>query len=289
MAPLLETARPRQWAKNLFVLAPVVFAKHLGDGVAVARALAAFTIFCGLSSATYLYNDVVDVERDRAHPRKRERPIASGRLSAERAKLAAACLVVVGLGAAALLDLRFAAVGAFYFVFMTAYSLRLKHIAYLDVSSIAVGFLLRVLAGALAVRVESSPYLLVCTALVALYSALGKRAHELKQVGAGDGAQRPTLKGYHLPSLRLALYLVGVATFLSYVAYTRAEHTLRFFQTDRMWWTLPFCLFGLGRFLWLALYRPRADSPTEEMMRDPPFLANLLAWGLSTTLIIYYR
>jgi 4-hydroxybenzoate polyprenyltransferase len=285
---LLEAARPRQWVKNLlFVAAPVVFAKHLGDGVAVRRALAATAIFCAISSAVYLWNDVIDVERDRAHPRKSRRPVASGRLPIVTAQAAAATLAALGLALGYLLDPRFAAAAAGYLALNVAYSLWLKRVVYLDVLAIAAGFLLRVQAGAFAVAVTASPYLVVCTGLVATFLGLGKRAHELVQAGEGSAAQRPTLKSYRLAELRVALLLVGAATFAAYVLYTRAPHTVAFFQTTRMIWTTPFSAFGLGRFWWLALHKKSADSPTEEMLTDPPFVLNFLLCAAATIAIIY--
>jgi 4-hydroxybenzoate polyprenyltransferase len=275
--------------KNLFVLAPVVFAKHLTDGVAVARALTAFALFCALSSAIYLWNDVVDVERDRAHPRKRHRPIAAGRLSIAVAQTAALLLASAALVGGLLLDARFAVTAAAYLALNLAYSSFLKHVAYVDVGCLATGFLFRVLAGAFAVRVESSPYLLLCTVLVAAFSGLGKRAHELQQLGEAAAAQRPTLRGYDLPTLKAALAFIGAATLVAYTAYTLSQHTVAFFGTARMIYTAPFCLLGLGRFLDLAILRPREDSPTDEMLRDIPFILNLAAWGVVTTLIIYLR
>jgi 4-hydroxybenzoate polyprenyltransferase len=287
MRALVEACRPRQWVKNAFVAVPLVFAKQLTDPHTTLRALAAVALFCGLSSAIYLWNDVVDVEKDRAHPTKRTRPIASGRLSIADARIASATLAAGALATSLTIDWRFAACVLAYIVNNVAYSLRLKRVVYVDVLSIAAGFLLRVAAGAFAISVEASPYLLVCTALLACYLGFGKRAHELATSGEDAHLQRPVLREYRDDVLRYALYATGAAAFVCYVLYTQAEHTVRFFGTTRMIYSAPFAAFGLWRFYRLV-QSPRGDSPTEEMLKDAPFMTNLLAWAGAITFIIYY-
>jgi 4-hydroxybenzoate polyprenyltransferase len=287
MRALLQTCRPRQWVKNLFVAAPLVFSKHLGDSRELLRALAAVGLFCALSSAVYLWNDIIDRDKDRAHPLKRNRPIASGRLSVGTARIAAATLGAGSLALAWLLDSRFAVCVGAYLLNNVAYSLRLKRIVYLDVLSIAAGFLLRVVGGAYAIAVWASPYLLACTALLACYLGLGKRAHELATAGERASHQRPVLRAYRPDVLKVALYLTALATLVSYILYSRAEHTVNFFGTTRMLWTAPFPGFGLLRFYTLV-QSPRGDSPTEEMLKDVPFMLNLVAWAATITVIIYF-
>jgi decaprenyl-phosphate phosphoribosyltransferase len=288
MKALLEACRPRQWVKNLFVAAPLVFAKRLNDPHTSLRALGAVALFCALSSAVYLWNDVIDVEKDRAHPIKRHRPIAAGRLSIGAARIASATLAAGALALSALIDLRFGACALGYLLNNVAYSLVLKRVVYVDVLSIAAGFLLRVAAGAFAIDVEASPYLFVCTGLLASYLGFGKRAHELAVAGERAAAQRAVLQSYKAPVLRAALYATATATFVCYVLYTRSEHTVRFFGTTRMLWTAPFAAFGLVRF-YLLVQTPRGESPTEEILKDAPFVLNLLTWAAATTLIIYFR
>ncbi|MSP59126.1 MAG: decaprenyl-phosphate phosphoribosyltransferase [Myxococcales bacterium] len=284
---LLQAVRPRQWVKNLFVGAPVLFAKALTDGRAATRAAAAVAIFCLIASAVYLWNDLVDVEKDRAHPRKKNRPIASGALSMDAAKGFAAAFATVGLALGFALDWRFAAVCALYLAQSFAYSLVLKRIPYVDVMVIASGFLLRVYAGALAVGVHASPWLLLCTGLLACFLGFGKRAHELSTAGARGVEQRAVLTAYHPTLLRIALYATGAATTLAYLAYTLDEHTRTFFHTTRMVWTVPAIAIGVTRYLMLVAGRPKAESPTEEMLRDPLFLANLAVWVAAVLAIIY--
>lgn len=288
MKALIEACRPRQWVKNLFVAAPLVFAKRLTDPTTALRALAAVGLFICLSSAVYLWNDIVDVEKDRAHPRKCKRPIASGRLSIRDARIGAATLSAGALVLGLLVDWRFAACAFAYGLNNVAYSLWVKRVPYLDVLSISAGFILRVAAGSFAIDVEASPYLLLCTALLACYLGFGKRAHELASAGERAHEQRSVLRAYQPGALRVALFVTGISTLASYVLYTRAGHTVRFFGTTRMLWTAPFCALGLWRFFQIV-NSPRSDSPTEEMLKDPAFILNLVTWAIASTLIIYFR
>jgi 4-hydroxybenzoate polyprenyltransferase len=187
------------------------------------------------------------------------------------------------------LSIDFALVAAGYLALNVLYSLVLKKIVYLDVLSIAGGFLLRVLAGAMAVRVWTSPYLLICTGLLACYLGFGKRAHELLSAGERAEKQRSVLASYNPTLLRAALYVTGVATFAAYVAYTLAEHTRQFFHTERMIFTAPFAAFGLLRFGWLVTRKENADSPTEAMLYDLLFMANLVLWAVAITVVIYFK
>lgn len=275
--------------KNLFVAAPLVFSKNLDELGQSARAAAAVAIFCALSSAVYLWNDLVDVEKDRAHPVKKHRPIASGRLSTGAAKAWAAILGAGSLAAALALGGDFALAAACYLLLNVAYSLVLKRVVYVDVLSIAAGFLLRVIAGALAIDVWTSPYLLVCTGLLATYLGFGKRAHELQAAGDRASAQRAVLRSYHPGVLKGALVATGLATLVGYVLYTRSPHTVSFFHTTRMTWTAPCAAFGLARFGWLVTRSGSHDSPTDAMLKDVWFMLNLAVWGLAITLIIYFR
>lgn len=291
---IVLTLRPHQWVKNLFVAAPLVFAKKLGDPAGVLSAGAAVLAFCALSGAVYALNDVVDADKDRAHPVKCHRPIASGALSPRLALVLAAVLAAGALGLAFALAPSFGAVAAVYLVQNLAYSLKLKQVAFIDVSVIAVGFLLRVLGGAFAVHVPPSPWLLACTALLAAFLGFGKRAHELalaKQAIATDpdrhvGKTRSVLSQYRGPHLRGILYVLAVLTSVAYILYTQDPHTVRFFGGRGMIATAPFCMVGIIRYLTL-LGRPHGDSPTEAMLRDRPFMANLALWGVVVLAIVY--
>ncbi len=289
LTAILHSARPRQWVKNLFVAAALVFSKHLGDTRQLLRALAAVAIFCAISSAVYLWNDIIDVEKDRAHPRKKLRAIASGRLSLPAARAAAATLAAGGLACSLLLDTRFAFCVGAYLIQNVAYSLWLKRIVYLDVLSISAGFILRVLAGGYAIDIWVSRYLIICTGLLACFLGFGKRAHERSSSHEHGHAQRPVLRGYSPTVLRWTLVVIGLMTLATYVAYTLSPHTMQFFGTSRMVWTTPFAFIGLARFFWLVSADPCADSPTEAMLRDVPFMANLVVWGAAVVAIIYLK
>ncbi len=288
-AALLRTLRPQQWVKNLFVAAPLVFSRHLVDPAYVVRTALAVLAFCALSGAVYAFNDVRDVELDRAHPKKRLRPIASGALSERAALIAAAVLAIGALGGAFVLDWRLGVYASAYLAQNVAYSLKLKQIAFLDVSLIASGFILRVLGGAAAIDVPASSWLLICTALLALFLGLGKRAHELawaERTGQAT-ATRAALAGYSIPVVRIALLVLAVATCAAYVAYTLDSRTVQFFGTQRLFYTTPFVLFGIVRFLFLALWWPKDESPTEAMLKDPWFLVDLAAAVATTIYVIY--
>jgi decaprenyl-phosphate phosphoribosyltransferase len=281
----IRTLRPHQWVKNLFVLAPVVFAKHLTHPSIIKSALGAFGIFCLLAGAVYTLNDIVDADADRVHPVKRHRPIASGRVPVPVAKVMAAALVVLALSGALLGPIEFFLVAVAYFALNIAYSFRLKKIAYVDVGCIALGFVLRVLAGGLATRTPLSGFMIACTALLALFLGFGKRRHELASANAGK--QRASLEAYSPRALTVALAVTGAASVATYLAYTLDHATQRFFDNPYLWITTIHPLFGVLRFLQLVAGRPKAESPTQEMLRDTPFVMNLVLWVIEVIAIVY--
>jgi len=294
---LVRMLRPHQWVKNLFVLAPMFFhrdvllATSAGPALNLAvtgRALAATLVFCLLAGAVYTMNDLVDVEADRVHPVKRHRPIASGAVPEPFAKAVAAVLVAAALGGAAALSMGVALVAAAYFAQNLAYSFKLKHVPFVDVSLIALGFVLRVLAGGYATEVHVSVYMIACTGLLALFLGFGKRRHEITTANAAK--QRAALERYSAKALDAALAVTGLATAACYLAYTRDAATRAFFQSDSLWLTAPFVLFGIFRFLHLVGgegEEKRSDSPTEEMLKDVPFVLNLVLWVIAVVAIVY--
>jgi decaprenyl-phosphate phosphoribosyltransferase len=284
---VVRTMRPHQWLKNSFVLAPVVFAKDMFYRPLLLTALAAFSVFCLLAGAVYTMNDIVDVEGDRVHPVKRKRPIPSGRVPLGLAKGMVLALVVLSLGGAAVLDPRFALVALAYFVLNVAYSFRLKNIAYLDVSCIAAGFVLRVVAGGLATKIPVSGYLIACTAGLALFLGFGKRRHELAQAAHNAKKQRAALEAYKPSVLTAMLAITAIGTVATYVAYTLDPGTRAFFHSDMLWLTSICVVFGILRFLQLVTSRPRAESPTQEMLRDVPFMLNLVLYIVVVLAIVY--
>jgi 4-hydroxybenzoate polyprenyltransferase len=285
---LLKTCRPHQWIKNLFVAAPLVFSLRIDDRAAAVRTIIAVGCFCLLSSAVYLVNDIVDVERDRVHPLKRLRPIASGALPVGVARTAAAVFAVIALVAGALLGPLLAVVGASYLLLNIAYSLWLKRIPFVDVACIAFGFLLRVLGGAFAIPVPPSGWLLACTLLLASLLGFGKRAHELR-ISSSDKrrTQRVVLERYSPAVLRGLLVSLSILTTGTYAAYTQSQHAQVFFGTRRLAFTIPFVAFGVLRFLWITGRKLDAESPTDSMLRDKPFLLNLLLYAVTIVLVIY--
>jgi 4-hydroxybenzoate polyprenyltransferase len=286
---LIKTIRPHQWVKNLFVAAALVFSRHLFDGDDVLRTLIAVFAFCMLSGAVYAFNDVRDVEADRAHPTKKNRPIASGALAIGAALTASFILATTALAACLVLSWKLAIIAALYLAQNVAYSLKLKHIAFIDVGVIATGFLLRVLAGAAAIDVRASGWLLICTALIAIFFGLGKRAHELAWAERTGQAHetRASLAGYRIPVVRAAMFVTGFITCVAYLAYTVDPHTIAFFKTDQLPYSSPFVALGILRFLSLALWDPKDESPTEAMLKDPWFLLNLFAAAATVLYIIY--
>ncbi|HEV2927297.1 MAG TPA: decaprenyl-phosphate phosphoribosyltransferase [Propionibacteriaceae bacterium] len=284
---LVKTCRPHQWIKNLFVAAPLVFSRRIDDPEAALRAMIAVACFCLLSSAVYLLNDVLDIERDRAHPLKRLRPVASGALPVPIARSAAAIFAVTGLLVAALIAPLLAVVAASYLLLNIAYSLHLKRIPFVDVACISLGFLLRVLGGAFAIAVEPSGWLLACTLLLAALLGFGKRAHELRVSGDKRATQRIVLDRYPPGVLRVLLISLSILTTITYAAYTQSPHALEFFGTRRLALTIPFAAFGIGRFLWMTSRKLDDESPTDSMLRDKLFLLNLFAYTVAIVLIIY--
>jgi 4-hydroxybenzoate polyprenyltransferase len=286
---LVRTLRPHQWVKNVFVAAPLVFARHLEDPSYVVREAIAVLAFCLLSGAVYAFNDVRDALADRAHPTKKHRPIASGQLSERTALIASATLAVIALGACLALRWQLAVIAGIYLAQNVAYSVRLKHVAFIDVALIASGFLLRVLAGAAAIDVPASGWLLACTALLATLLALGKRAHELSWAAQSGSTTttRAALAGYKLPAVRGAMLVLGFVTCGAYVLYALDSHTVATFGTNRLVWSAPFVAIGIVRFLYLALWYPKDEPPTEAMLRDPIFLLDLVAATATVLYIIY--
>jgi 4-hydroxybenzoate polyprenyltransferase len=298
LSALVKTLRPHQWVKNMFVFAPMFFHKdvflHTPQGPALnltvtARAALATGVFCLLAGAVYTINDLADVEADRIHPIKRHRPIASGLVPDRSARAMSIALVTLSLGVSYLISPWLALIAALYFGQNLAYSFGLKKVAFLDVGLIALGFVFRVLAGGIATDVHVSGYMLACTALLALFLGFGKRRHELALENAGK--QRASLDAYSARSLTIALATTGSATLVTYVAYTLDPATRAAFNSNYLWLTAPFTAFGIFRFLLLVSGRAgrglRAESPTQEMLRDVPFVVNIVAWAVVVMAIVY--
>jgi 4-hydroxybenzoate polyprenyltransferase len=284
---LLVSLRPHQWTKNLFVLAALAFSKHLFEADAVLRAGLAFLVFCALSGAVYLVNDLADLEQDRLHPRKRLRPLASGALPAGAGRFAAVLLLVAGLGASLALGPAFAAAGLAYVVLNLAYSFGLKNVVILDVLAISLGFVLRAVAGALAIGVHFSSWLLVCTILVALFLSLAKRRHELVSLDSAASDHRRILAEYTPYLLDQMIAVVTASCLTAYAFYTMAPETLEKYQTERLALTIPFVLYGIFRYLYLVHRREEGGSPSDVLLTDRPLLVAVALWAAAVVVIIY--
>ena len=283
---VVVSLRPRQWVKNLFVFAGLVFAQRLFTPSAW-TALAAFVIFCGLSGAIYLFNDVADRDKDRLHPKKRERPVASGLLPVPAAIGAGGLLVVGGLAAAAWLSPPFAVTALAYVSLLTLYSVWLKHVVIVDVITVASGFVLRAVAGAVAIGVEISGWLLICTILIALFLALGKRRHEYLTLEGEAARHRPILAEYSAELLDQMIAVVTASTVTAYALYTMSPETVAKFHTPLLPATLPFVLYGIFRYLYLLYRHQLGGNPSELFLNDRALLVNTICWIVAVLLIIY--
>jgi 4-hydroxybenzoate polyprenyltransferase len=284
---LFSSLRPGQWTKNLLVFAGVLFGQRVLEPRAVAAASAAFVIFCALSGVVYLINDIADRESDRQHPLKSRRPIASGRVPVAAAAAAAATIGTMAVAAAFALGTRFGVVAVAYVALQALYSGFLKHIVIIDVLTIAIGFVLRAVAGAVAVDVEISHWLLVCTILLALFIALAKRRHELVLLADGATSHRRSLSEYNPYLLDQMISVVTASTLLSYIFYTISPETQEKFGTPWLWLTIPFPLYGIFRYLYLVHRREGGGSPADLLLSDRPLLVCVALWALAVALVIY--
>jgi 4-hydroxybenzoate polyprenyltransferase len=284
---LFFSLRPAQWTKNLVLFAGLLFGRRLFDRDAVVHAVAAFAVFCALSGVVYLVNDVADRDSDRQHPLKAKRPIASGAVPVPVALAAAALLGIGGLIAALAIGQPFAFVAASYLALQIAYSGTLKHIVIIDVLTIAIGFVLRAVAGAEAVNVEISHWLLVCTILLALFIGLAKRRHEITLLAGAATTHRPILGEYSQYLLDQMIGVVTASTLISYIFYTISPETQAKFGTPWLGLTIPFPLYGIFRYLYLVHQREGGGSPADLLLADRPLLACVALWAAAVAVIIY--
>ncbi len=305
LSNLLISLRPDQWTKNLLVFAALVFARKLFDLASVAAALEAFVIFCFLSGVVYLVNDVMDRDSDRRHPLKSRRPIAAGELPVVTALTAAGLLCAVSqlpvltaltaagllcavsLTAAFALGWRFGAVASVYVSLQVLYSGPLKHLVIIDVLTVAIGFVLRAVAGAVAIDVLISRWLFVCTILLALFIALAKRRHELVLLGDDASGHRAILGEYSPYLLDQMIVVVAASTLIAYVFYSISDDTAARFDTEWLGLTIPFPLYGIFRYLYLVHRREGGGSPSDLLLNDRPMLACVTLWIVAVVLIIY--
>lgn len=289
---LVGLARPWQWTKNAIVFAGLVFSLNLFDPAYIFRSLTAFLVFCLASSAIYVMNDLFDAERDRVHPIKRDRPIPRGAVSPAGAWVLFVGLAVVALLGGVWLGREFLiAVGAFL-TLNIAYSVKLKHIVILDVMLIALSFVIRAIAGVVALRpvdpgLELSPWLLVCTLFLALFLALAKRRHELGLLEEGAAGHRAVLGEYSPAFLDQLITIVTAATLISYAIYTIAPGTVSKFHSPSLVYTIPFVAYGVFRYLYLIRIRQEGGNPSRTLYRDGPILLTTVGWMITVVAVIY--
>jgi 4-hydroxybenzoate polyprenyltransferase len=284
---LLKTMRPRQWPKNIFIFAALVFDKQLLNPDAFLRTLAGFALFCLVSSSVYIFNDLADVEADRQHPEKKNRPIASGKLSVSAAWIAGIALVIIAVGLSFFLTRGFETVLAIYFLINMAYSKWLKHIPIVDVLVIATGFVLRVHAGVTLIQVQRfSPWLYVVMTLLALFLGFGKRRAELALLAQGAGSHRKVLDGYTLPLLDQYIMIVSGTTIVAYSLYTFSAPNVP--ENHSMMLTIPFMMYAIFRYLYLIEVKHAGGAPEEILLSDRPFQIAMFLWAAFVLAIFYF-
>jgi 4-hydroxybenzoate polyprenyltransferase len=284
---IVKTMRPKQWLKNVFVFAGLVFDRQLLSLTSFLLTLAAAFLFCLASSMIYIINDLVDIEFDRQHPIKKYRPLASGALSQRSAVIALVVLGLITFPAAFFLHTALGWIIAAYFILMLAYSLWLKHIALIDVMIIAAGFVLRVAAGVMIIETERfSPWLVVATVFLALFIGLGKRRSEIELLNTQAPSHRRVLNGYTLELLDQLLTIVLSATLMTYCLYTFS--TTNTPDSYHMMFTIPFVIYGLFRYLYLVRIENSGGTPEDIVVSDRPMQAAILLWGITVVVILYW-
>jgi 4-hydroxybenzoate polyprenyltransferase len=281
---LVKTMRPRQWTKNAFLFAALVFDGKLFILPDFLRTLAGFGLFCMISSAVYIFNDLLDVDADRLHPVKKNRPIASGRLPVPAAVAAGACLSLLAIALSFLLSWEFALTILVYFVMILVYSKWLKHVPILDVIILSAGFVLRVHAGTTLIVVERfSPWLYVLMTLLALYLGFGKRRAELALLADDSTNHRKVLDGYTIPLLDQFITIVSGTTILAYSLYT----FFRLPDNHTLMLTIPFVIYAIFRYLYLIQVKQIGGEPEEILLSDRPFQISIFLWGLAVLAVFY--
>ena len=285
---LFKSLRPQQWIKNGFILIPLLFAQRIFHGPSLLLSLQALVIFCILSGAIYLINDLKDLEADRRHPEKRHRPLAAGLISATLAKVTAAVLLFSSLLLGLAVGRAFLLVLAIYLTIQLLYNYRLKEVVILDIFCVSSGFFLRVTSGAVAIDVSISHWLIICTVLISTFLALAKRRHELVLLGNAEaGNHRKALSSYSPLLLDQMMGVITASTLLSYMLYCISPETIEKFQTDHLIYTFPFVLYGIFRYLYLIHIKSQGGAPEKILVSDLPLAVSIILWGLFCMLIIY--
>lgn len=285
---LFQSLRPNQWIKNGFILLPLLFARKVFHFPSLLQSLQAVVIFCILTGGVYLVNDLVDLESDRSHPVKRNRPLARGLISPGLAKAVAAILILSSLLWGALCGIGVFLIVVTYLAIQFLYNYRLKEIVILDIFCVSSGFFLRVIAGGVAIGVAISHWLIICSILISMFLALAKRRDEMLLLGGSEARNhRKVLSDYNQQLLDQMMGVVTAGTLLSYMLYCISEETIAKFQTDHMIYTFPFVLYGIFRYLYLTYKKNKAGSPEKALVSDLPLLLSVVLWGFMSMLIIY--
>lgn len=279
--------RPKQWTKNLLLFAALVFSQNLFHLPMLKDVSIAFIIFCLLSGSVYTLNDLIDLTQDRNHPKKSKRPLASGKLSPLTAIISGIILVVLSLTNAFWLNINFAWIALGYFILQIAYSTLLKHVVILDVLAVSAGFVLRAIAGAEVIDVPISSWLLICTILLALFLALGKRRHELLLLEDNAVHHRKILYEYSPGLLDQMISVATASTVVAYALYTMSAETMEKFHTDNLKYTIPFVLYGIFRYLYLIHQKSGGGSPEKILLNDKPLLIDIILYLITVWLFTY--
>ncbi len=287
MRIILGTLRPQQWVKNFVLFAGLIFSQNLDKPEFIFKSAAGFALFCVLSSSAYIFNDIMDLDSDRKHPLKSSRPIASGQLKVPTAVLLFIVLAAVSVGLSVWLSPMFALTAASYFILNLIYSVYLKNVVIIDVMSIAAGFVIRAVAGAVVIGVEISAWLVVCTILLALFLGFGKRRHELMLLESQATDHRKILSEYSPYFLDQMIAVVTASTVIAYAFYTLSPEVEMKLGTKHMDLTIPFVLYGVFRYLYLIHQKEGGGSPTRMLLTDKPILANVILWLAAVVLIVY--
>lgn len=285
---LFRTMRPRQWAKNVIIYAGLVFDGQLFQVEPFILITISFILLCLAASTVYIVNDLADIERDRQHPKKKYRPLASGQLPISLGITAAVLFPTIAIGGALLYKPGYAAILAIYIALNIMYSLRLKHVVIIDILVITTGYVLRVGGGVMVIEVARfSPWLYTCTALLALFLAIGKRRQELITLGDNAAAVRPIFKDYNLPLLDSMLNIVTTSTLIAYILYTIEAPSLLLAGNNLALTTVPFVMYAMFRYLYLIHVKGEGGAPDEVILRDHPLQAAIILWGLAFIFILY--
>jgi len=284
---LIIAIRPYQWVKNILVFAGLVFSLSVLNWTKVSLTVGAFLVFCAISSSIYLLNDLRDINEDRKHPFKKNRPLPSGKLNLNLARITMIILMILAFGFSYYINSIFTIIILTYCILNIGYSMGLKKVVILDVMIVSIGFLLRAVAGAIVIQVEVSHWLFLCSILLALLITFGKRRHEIYLLNTNAGDHRKSLKEYSLPFLDVMMTISGACCIIAYALYTMSDETITRFGTDWLLYTTPFVMFGIFRYFYLIQIKSQGGDPTKMLLKDVPTIINGVLWIATIFTVIY--